>query len=45
MNTYQKIIQLERTLFEDYKAPNNNAEYNKALENVINALKTVQKYY
>ena len=45
MNTYQKIIYLQRALFSDLKNPGINDEFRKELINSINQLKAIQKFY
>ena len=45
MDTYQKIISLERTLFEDFKSPSNNSTFKEALKDTIESLKNLQSFY
>lgn len=45
MSTYQKIIELQRLLFSDFKNPGINDEFRKELINSINQLKAIQKFY
>ena len=45
MNTYQKIIYLQRLLFSDLKNPGINDEFRKELIKSINQLKAIQKFY
>lgn len=45
MDTYQKIISLQRAIMQDFKNPTNNEKYNKALQGAIEALKNLQKFY
>ena len=45
MNTYQKIIYLQRALFSDFKNPGINDEFKKELINSINQLEAIKKFY
>ena len=45
MNTYQQIISLERTLFEDFKSPSNNSTFKEALKSTIESLKRLHSFY
>ena len=45
MNTYQKIIELQRLLFSDLKNPEINDEFRKELINSINQLEAIKKFY
>lgn len=45
MNTYQKIIELQRLLFSDFKNPEINDEFRKELINSINQLNAIKKFY
>lgn len=45
MDTYQKIIALQRALMQDYKNPSNNEKYSNVLQETIEALKKLQKFY
>lgn len=45
MNTYQKIIYLQRALFSDFKNPGINDEFRKELINSINQLEAIKKFY
>lgn len=45
MSTYQKIIELQRLLFSDFKNPGINDEFRKELIKSINQLKAIQKFY
>ena len=45
MNTYQKIIELQRLLFSDFKNPGINDKFRKELINSINQLEAIQKFY
>jgi len=45
MNTYQKIIDLERALMEDFKNSSNNNTYKEGLKTAIEALKSLHAYY
>ena len=45
MNTYQKIIYLQRALFSDFKNPEINDEFRKELIKSINQLDAIKKFY
>ena len=45
MNTYQKIIELQRLLFSDFKNPGINDKFRKELINSINQLEAIKKFY
>ena len=45
MNTYQKIIELQRLLFSDLKNLGINEEFRKELIKSINHLKAIKKFY
>lgn len=45
MNTYQKIIYLQRALFSDFKNPGINDEFRKELIKNINQLEAIKKFY
>jgi len=45
MDTYQKIISLERTLFEDFKSPSSNSTFKEALKDAIESLKRLHSFY
>ncbi len=45
MNTYQKIIYLQRALFSDFKNPGINDEFRKELIKSIDQLEAIQKFY
>ena len=44
MNTYQKIIALQRALFSDFKNSDND-EFRKELKSSINQLEAIKKFY
>ena len=44
MNTYQKIIYLQRALFSDFKNSDND-EFRNELAKSINQLEAIKKFY